>query len=63
MLYSGYLGEKETISKPIACIIGFIFFIGLFSLIYFYFVKGSSKIFNFILFGIYLVVWGLYGFV
>jgi bacteriorhodopsin len=63
MLYSGYLGEKDKISKTAGCLIGFLFFIGLFGLIYFSFVKGSSKIFNFILFGIYLVIWGLYGFV
>lgn len=63
MLYSGYLGDQKKISKTAGCIIGFIFFIGLFSLIYFHFVKGSSKSFNFILFGIYLFIWGLYGFV
>ena len=63
MLYSGYLGEKETISKPTGCIVGFVFFAALFALIYFSFVKGSSKSFNFVLFGIYLAIWGLYGFV
>ena len=63
MLYSGYLGEKETISKTTGCIVGFVFFAALFGLIYYSFVKGSSKIFNFVLFGIYGVLWGLYGFV
>jgi hypothetical protein len=63
MLYSGYLGDTKQISKTAGCIIGFIFFIGLFSLIYFNFVKGSPKMFNFILFGLYFVLWGLYGFV
>jgi drug/metabolite transporter (DMT)-like permease len=63
MLYTGYLGEKDTISKTTGCIVGFIFFAALFALIYFTFVKGSSKTFNFILFGIYLFIWGLYGFV
>lgn len=63
MLYSGYLGEKNTISKKTGCTVGFLFFIGLFALIYFQFVKGSSKLFNFVLFGIYLVIWGLYGIV
>jgi|694.fasta_scaffold100245_3 bacteriorhodopsin len=63
MLYSGYLGEKNTISKGAGCLIGFIFFIGLFGLIYLSFVKGSASRFNFILFGIYLAIWGLYGFV
>lgn len=63
MLYSGYLGEKETISKTTGCLVGFGFFAALFALIYYNFVKGSSMRFNFILFGIYLFVWGLYGFV
>jgi bacteriorhodopsin len=63
MLYSGYLGDQKKISKATGCMIGFLFFIGLFSLIYFNFVKGSSKSFNFILFSIYVFIWGLYGFV
>jgi len=63
MLYSGYLGDQKKISKAAGCIIGFIFFIGLFGLIYFNFVRGSGKAFNFILFSIYTFIWGLYGFV
>ncbi len=63
MLYSGYLGEKGKISKTTGCLVGFIFFIGLFGLIYFNFVRGSKAAFNFILFGIYLFIWSIYGFV
>jgi bacteriorhodopsin len=63
MLISGYLGEKDILSKGLGCFIGFLFFAGLFGLIYMNFVKGSGKMFNFILFGIYVFVWGLYGFV
>lgn len=63
MLYSGYLGDKKTISKLSGCIIGFVFFVALFALIYFNFIKGSSTLFNFILFGIYVFIWSLYGFV
>ncbi len=61
MLYMGYLGEKESISKITGCIIGFIFFAALFALIYFSFVSGSIKSFNYILFTIYFILWGLYG--
>lgn len=61
MLYSGYLGDKKKISKPIGCVIGFIFFVLLFGLIYFNFVKGAG--FNFMLFGVYVFIWSLYGFV
>ena len=63
MLYTGYIGDKGTISKTAGCVGGFAFFAALFALIYFTFVKGSSNTFNFVLFGIYLVIWGLYGFV
>jgi bacteriorhodopsin len=63
MLYSGYLGEMKTISKTTGTVIGFFFFAALFALLYFQFVKGSSKTFNFVLFGIYFVIWSLYGFV
>ena len=63
MLYTGYLGEKDKISKTTGCIVGFIFFAALFGLVYYSFVRNSSKSFNFVLFGIYVVIWGLYGFV
>ena len=63
MLYTGYLGEKETISKTAGCVIGFIFFAALFALIYFSFVKGSRSSFNFFLFGFYAFIWALYGIV
>ena len=63
MLYTGYQGDKGTISKTTGCVLGFVFFAALFALIYFSFVKGSSKSFNFILFCIYFFIWGLYGFV
>lgn len=61
MLYSGYLGDKKTISKTTGCIIGFVFFIALFALIYFNFVKDSPKLFNFVLLGIYTFIWSIYG--
>jgi bacteriorhodopsin len=60
MLYSGYLGEKKTISKAAGSVIGFLFFAGLFGLIYTSFVRGGGR-FNHMLFGMYFVVWGLYG--
>jgi len=63
MLYMGYLGEKNTVSKTTATIVGFVFFAALFAILYFGFVHGSSKLFNFVLFGIYFVIWSLYGFV
>lgn len=61
MLYTGYLGEKNTISRTTGCIVGFIFFAALFALVYFSFVSGSRNKFNFVLFGLYFVIWALYG--
>jgi hypothetical protein len=61
MLFTGYLGETEKISRTTGCVVGFLFFAALFALIYFNFVKGSSSTFNFVLFGLYAVVWALYG--
>jgi len=61
MLYSGYLGEKGTVTKPVGCAVGFLFFIGLFAVIYFNFVSGSKSTFNYLLFTVYLVIWSIYG--
>jgi bacteriorhodopsin len=63
MLYSGYLGEKGTITKLTGSVVGFMFFAGLFGLIFYNFVMRSKSSFNFILFAIYLVIWSIYGFV
>jgi bacteriorhodopsin len=63
MLLFGYMGEKGVLSKPAACLIGFLFFIVLFGFIYFQYVCGSSGLFNYALFGTYVVIWSLYGLV
>ena len=63
MLLFGYMGEKGVLSKPAACLIGFLFFIILFGFIYFQYVCGSSGMFNYALFGAYFVIWSLYGLV
>jgi hypothetical protein len=61
MLFSGYLGEKGTISKLTGFLVGFLFFFGLFALIFLQYVSGSNQAFNYVLFGIYFVIWSLYG--
>ena len=63
MLLFGYMGEKGVLSKPAACLIGFLFFIVLFGFIYFQYVCGSSGMFNYALFGSYFIIWSLYGLV
>ena len=61
MLFSGYLGEKGTISKLTGLLIGFLFFFGLFALIFLQYVSGSNQSFNYVLFGVYFLIWSLYG--
>lgn len=59
MIGLGYLGEVTNFSKILAMIIGFIPFFALFYMIYVNYVKNSSV--NHWVFGIYLVIWSLYG--
>lgn len=61
MLFSGYLGEKGTISKQTGLLVGFLFFFGLFGLIFLQYVSGSNQTFNYVLFGIYFFIWSIYG--
>jgi bacteriorhodopsin len=63
MLYIGYLGEEKTLSRLLAMVLGFMPFIAMFSIIYVNFVKPAASGANNILFGIYLIVWSMYGFV
>lgn len=63
MLWTGYLGEAEVLSKNVAFIISFLFFIALFAYIYFQFVAGAKSYDNYVLFSIYTLVWSIYGFV
>ena len=59
MLLSGYLGEKNIISKYISTPVGFLFFFKSFNIIYQDFAKKSElgiKLFTFL-----LSVWSLYG--
>ncbi len=63
MLLSGYFGEMKYIDKTIANIIGFIPFLSMFFIIYLYYVKPRPTRDNYIIFGIYLTIWSIYGFV
>jgi hypothetical protein len=61
MLYTGYLGETKVLSTWTASFAGFIPFTIMFYLIYVYFVKPTYNIANYVLFGVYVTVWSLYG--
>jgi bacteriorhodopsin len=61
MLGFGYLGEVANFSQIWATILGFVPFFVLFYIIYTNYVKNSSV--NHWVFGIYIVIWSLYGIV
>ena len=63
MLISGYLGEVNVISRVQGLIIGFIAFFSMFFIIYIHFIKPKYNYTNYMLFGIYIVVWSIYGIV
>ena len=63
MLYIGYLGEQQQIERIYASIFGFIPFFGMFYIIFSRFVQPKFRLDNYILYGIYLFVWSLYGIV
>jgi bacteriorhodopsin len=60
MLYFGYLGETRQMEKTTANIVGFLGYIGIFSLLFNYVKK--SKI-NYFIFTVYTIIWAMYGFV
>jgi len=61
MLYMGYLGEKKTINKNIACVAGFIALFLMMGIIYINFIKNSSHFINKVMFYVFVVVWFGYG--
>ena len=63
MLYSGYLGETGSLSKLTAMFLGYIGFVLMFWVIYKTFVQPIYSMANYVMFTLYLVIWGLYGLV
>jgi len=61
MLYAGYLGEMKTISTFTAEFAGFGAFFAMFYLIYSKYVKPGANSANRVLFGIYFLIWSMYG--
>jgi bacteriorhodopsin len=61
MLLFGYLGEIKMIRRIIATILGFIAFLLMYYIIFINFVKPKYSKANYILFGMYFIVWSLYG--
>jgi bacteriorhodopsin len=63
MLFVGYLGENNILSRLYAMIIGFIAFFLMFFIIFVTFIKPKNNFTNNVLFTIYLSVWSIYGIV
>ena len=61
MLYIGYLGERNTINRMNACILGFIPLFIMLGIIYKSFILNCKHFINKIIFYIFLVVWSSYG--
>jgi len=61
MLLFGYLGELEKIDRLVAMIMGFLPFFIIFYIIFNTFILGHYNLFNYLLFGIYFVIWTGYG--
>lgn len=61
MLLFGYLGEINKIGRYLSLILGFIAFFFMYLLIFMNYVKPKYSKSNYILFGIYFILWSLYG--
>lgn len=60
MLYTGYLGETGQLNRNMSQLLGFIAFLITFGVIYFqYMLRFNFD--NSVIFGVFLVVWSLYG--
>jgi bacteriorhodopsin len=61
MLYLGHLGEVKSMDRLSAMLFGFVAFFGMFYLIFTNYVAPKYVKSNYILFGFFVIVWGLYG--
>jgi bacteriorhodopsin len=63
MLFFGYLGEFGIINRFLAMLVGFIPFSVMFYIIYYNFIQPKYLFENYIFYGLYIIVWSLYGIV
>lgn len=61
MIGLGYLGETKTINRTTALITSFVCYFLMFGLIGYIFFQGKSPIANYIIFGAFVIIWGIYG--
>ena len=63
MLGIGYLGEVNNWDKLITSLLGFIPFFAMYTIIFTQFVMPKYRLDNYILYGLFLFLWGMYGIV
>ena len=63
MLVIGYLGEANHWDKIVTSLMGFVPFFAMFGLIFVKFVMPKYRLDNYVLFGLFLFLWGMYGIV
>ena len=61
MLLFGYLGELNILNRSIAMVLGFIPFFIIFYIIFNTFIIRKYNLFNYLIFGIYFIIWIGYG--
>jgi bacteriorhodopsin len=63
MLYIGYLGETNVLDRFTASFLGFVPFTILFYTVFKNYVGPKYDLANYVLYGVYIIVWSLYGIV
>jgi bacteriorhodopsin len=61
MLYLGHLGETKKLSRLNAMLLGFVPFFGMFYLIFKNYVEPKFVKANYILYSLFVFIWGMYG--
>lgn len=61
MLFVGYLGETGSMDRTTAVITGFFALFSMLLIVFTIFIMPKYNLMNYILFGIYVVVWTMYG--
>jgi bacteriorhodopsin len=61
MIGFGYVGDMNLMNKNVAFITSFIFFFLLFGFIGYTFLPAKYSLANYVVFGLFFVVWGMYG--
>ena len=61
MLYTGYLGENGELTRITALVLGFVAFFMMFGIIFYTYLQGNMIASNYGLYGVYFIVWTVYG--